>query len=104
MRSWKSCPRARMIELETPLAREDLGVQNRRARRAADRIVPERLELPLEHGAAAETAHGDAHPAGTVRVETRLRAVVLRARKDWIGGRAREPELLQRTEAAPRLE
>ena len=52
-----------------------LGVENRGARGAPNRVVSERDEFVAEHGTAAQTADRDGHAAVTARVERRLRSL-----------------------------
>src|SRR6266545_8076533 len=54
----------------------ELRVENRCASSAANRVVAERDELVVEHGAAPKTSNGHRHAAVPVRVERRLRAIV----------------------------
>src|SRR3954451_3309053 len=60
------------------LAMHQFGVQDRRAGGAADRVVAERDELVVEDGTGTKTTDRHRHPAVAVRVECRLRPVLLR--------------------------
>src|SRR5439155_1539159 len=75
---------------------EQLGVQDGRARGAADRVMGQRHEAVVEHAVGEQAPHRDAHAVPGVPVETRLRSVGLVAHHDGSLGRAVEPELLRR--------
>src|SRR3984957_17439690 len=53
-------------------------VQDRRARRTAHSVVPERHELPVEDGAWTQTADESRHAAIALDIFARLRTVVFR--------------------------
>src|SRR5207247_4885431 len=79
--------------------REELGVQDRGSRGAADGVVSERIELPVEHGAGAKPAEGHAHARGAVHVQARLRPVVLLPPLVGLAGGGRKALATQRREA-----
>src|SRR5262249_20177920 len=90
---------------QEPLALHQLAVQDRPPGGAANRVVPERDELVVEHRARAQTADGDRHPAAAVDVERRLRAVRLGQVDDRLLRRRRQAELLRpAAEAVPRAD
>src|SRR2546421_12423977 len=59
---------------QIPLRVEQLGVQQCRAGGAADHVVREHGELPIEQIAGAQASNGDGHTRAGVHVEAWLRA------------------------------
>src|SRR5580698_1524885 len=88
--------------LQLAQARQQLGVENSRAGGAANRIVREHCELPVEHAARAQPAYGHSHAVAAVAVEARLRPVRLSSPLDRLIGRRRQALPGQRTELCPR--
>src|SRR5213594_3585761 len=62
--------------VEKTLGLEQLGVEDRGARRAPDRVVAEDRELEVEDRAGANAPDQSRHPAAMVDVEARLGAVL----------------------------
>src|SRR5215831_4680499 len=72
-----------------------LGVQNRRACRAADRVVAERDELEVEYRAGAQPSDRHGHAAVAIDIERRLRTVPLLEIHDWLRRGGRKLKLLR---------
>ena len=92
LEAWLSLAAANFVK---PLRVHQLGVQNRRAGGAANRIVSQRDELGVHHRALAQAADGDRHAAAEVRIEPRLRPVRFLHHDDRRLRRARQPQLLR---------
>ena len=60
---------------EQALHFQKLGIQQSRAGRAANRVVREHGELPVEHAARTQTADADGHAIAAINVKPRLRTV-----------------------------
>src|SRR5688572_11096281 len=69
-------------EWKKPLDLKQLGIQDRSARRAANRIVTQEDELRAEQRALSHAADGGCHAAFRVAVEVWLGAIGLRADDD----------------------
>src|SRR5690349_12625078 len=100
---WRTNTKSRVREavaLDPARMGEKLRVQDGRARGAADGVVAQGVELPVQDRTGTQPSHGDAHARGAIHVQTRLRPVQLRADLDRIARRGGEHEPLERTEFA----
>ena len=68
---------------------QQFGIQDGCAGCAANRVVREHSELPVEHLAGTQATHGDGHAVAAIAIQARLRAVVLRGPLDGLLGRRR---------------
>src|SRR5713101_4922973 len=67
--------RTQRSSIEISLDLEQLGVEQDRAGRPADRVVGKHGELPVQHAAGTQAAHRGRHSVAAVGIEPRLRAV-----------------------------
>ena len=78
-----------------------LCVQDRRAGRPADRVVPERDELVVENRTRTQTSHADSHPVAAVDVERRLRALAASKPLDGLPSAPAQPIVYLRERNRP---
>src|SRR5438128_257852 len=92
--AWRTAPNRRSLLLDVPVGGQQLGGQDRAARRAANRVVRQRDEAVVEHHVRSEAADADPHAIAEIAIEPRLRArIVLEVRQERLR-RARQSELL----------
>src|SRR3954469_1786068 len=90
---------------EISLHGEQLGVEQGSARGAADGVVREQRELPVEQGTGPQPADRGRHAGAALHIEPRLRTVGSSVVEDGLLGRAREPLLLRgAAERIPRFD
>src|ERR1035441_4379077 len=77
---------------------QQFGVQNSRARGAANSVVRQHHELPVQQAAGAQATHGHRHSIAAIAVETGLGAIILRSPLDGLIGGRRQSLSGQRTE------
>ncbi len=68
------------------LGGEHLGVEQGRSGGAANRVVREQRELPIEQAAGAQAADGGRHAVAAIDVETRLRPIFFAVNSIGCGG------------------
>ena len=90
--------------LQISLCCQQLRHQERASGRAAERIVRQTHEFPVEQGILAQTSRADAHTAADIPIQTGLRTVFFLKIRDELLGRVRKLQLLRyAAEAAPCL-
>src|SRR6185312_3836511 len=67
-------PKARLSQIS--LVFQQLRIEQRRSRRAADGVVREHGELPVEHVAGTQAPNGSGHSVAEVDIKARLRAIM----------------------------
>src|ERR1700693_4254457 len=85
------------ISLEISLDLQQFRIQQGRSGRAADRVVRENRELPVQNSTGAQAAHRSRHSTSAVGVEAGLRAVACGDIYHRLFGRAGEMHLLGQT-------
>src|SRR5580658_9452514 len=87
--------------LKLAQAGEQLCIQNGGAGGSANGVVREHGELPVEHRAGAQAAHGNGHAVAAVAVEARLGTVGLRSPFDGLIGSCGQLLTSKGTELSP---
>src|SRR5258708_4711654 len=98
--SWEGCGRAvlssfRGTGVQIAPGFEQFGIQHGCAGGAADGVVREHRELPLQDSAGAQTADGRSHARSQVDIEPRLRTVTRLQINDWTLGSAGQLQFLR---------
>src|SRR3984885_7685921 len=86
---------SRSVSPEISLRLEKFGVEQGRASRAANRVMGEHGELPIEHFTLPQASDRRGHAGAKVNVETRLRTIRSRHIKDGLLGCARQAQALR---------
>src|SRR5258705_5913207 len=84
---------------EQALGKEQLGVEDGGARRAANGVVTQRHEAMAQDAVPRDPTDGEAHAAARVAIQPRLRAIGLVAHEDPAGRRGVETQLLRHAPA-----
>ena len=68
---------------EIPLGCEQLGIENRRARGTANRVMTERYKAIVKDPIASDAANGNAHPSARIPVKPWLGTVGFVSHDNW---------------------
>src|SRR2546422_5279275 len=72
--TWAWIRSPNLVRFQVSLRKQQLRVENRRARSAADRVVAQHDEAMAQHGVPRDPPHRHAHPPPRVAVEAGLGA------------------------------